>query len=84
MVVGFVADVVSVEFGHVVGLNSRGFIFCSWFGDSRANRSIREEVELVPGRVGRVWQVWYMVLPRGEVIGMCLRVMVAEGFPSWH
>ena len=80
----YVAGIVSAKSVHMLGLPSRGFIFCSRYGDSRAGRGLREAVELVLGRVGRVWQVWYVLLPRGDVIGTRPRVIGAGGFPSWH
>ena len=66
LVEGYVAGIVSAEWGHVVGLNSRGYIFCSRLADLRTGRDIHEAVELVLGRVGRVWQVWCVLLPREE------------------
>ena len=66
LVEGYVAGIVSAESGHVVGLNSRGFVFCSRLGDLRTGRDIREVVELVLGKVGRVWQFWYHA-PRGNL-----------------
>ena len=68
LVEGYVAGIVSAESGHVVGLNSRGYLFCSRFGNMFTARDIPEAAGLVLGRVGRVWQVWYILLPRQEVI----------------
>ena len=84
LVEGYVAGIVSAESGHVVGLNCRGYIFCSRFGNMLTARDVPEATRLVLGRVWRVRQVWYILLPRQEVIGTRPRVLGAEGFPSWH
>ena len=78
------AGIVSAESGHVVGLNSRGFIFCSKFGNMLNARDILEAAGVFLGRVGRVRQVWYVSLPKDDVISTRPRVLRAKGFPSWH
>ena len=84
LVEGCVAAVVSAWSGHVVGLNCRGHVFCSRMGNTLNDQDVYKATKMVLGRVGRVWQIWYILLPGRDVVGTRPRVLGAEGFPSWH
>ena len=81
---GYMAGLVSAESGHVVGVDSKGQIFRSRFGEFWTTLGVWEVMELVIRKVGRLWQMWFILLPIEDVVGTRPRVMGAEGFPSWH
>ena len=81
---GYVPGVISAGHGHMVGANCRGHVFCSRFGDSPQYRDLYATTDVVLGRVGRVWQVWYVLLPGPHVAGTRPRVMGGAGIPWWH
>ena len=83
IVEGYVPGVVSAGPGHMVGVNCRGHIFCSRLGTLQ-DRDVYAATDVVLGRVGRVWQVWYVLLPGPHVAGTRPRVTGGAGFPSWH
>ena len=84
LVEGYVAGVVSAGPGHMVGLNCRGHIFCSGMGNTLQDGDLYEATDIVLGRVGRVWQVWCIMLPGEHVVRTRPRFLGVVGFPSWH
>ena len=68
----------------MVGLNYRGHIFCSRMGNTLHDRDVYEATDIVLGKVGRVSQVWYILLRGQHVVGTRSRVLGTAGFPSWH
>ena len=85
IVEGYVPGMISAGQGHMVGVNSRGHVFCSRGGNSLRDRDLYATRDVVLGRVGRVWQVWYVLLLGPHVVGIRPRVIGGGGgFPSWH
>ena len=84
IVEGYVPGVISAGQGHMVGVSCRGHVFCSRGGNSLRDRDLYAATDVVLGRVGRVWQVWYVLLPGPHVVGTRPRVIGGGGFPSWH
>ena len=84
LVEGYVAGILSTELGHGVGFDYWGYMFRLRFGNTLSATDVLEATRLVLGRVGQVWQVWYIFLPKQEVIHARPRIFGAEGFPSWH
>ena len=58
---GYVPGFVSAGQGHIVGVNCRGRIFCFRLGNSLQDRDVYAAMDIVLGRVGSVWQVWYVL-----------------------
>ena len=79
----YVPGVVSAGQGHIVGMSCRGHIFCSRLGNTLQYRDVYAATDIVLGRVGRMSQVWYFLLPRQHVAGTRPRLRGASGFPSW-
>ena len=73
--------VISAGQGHMVGVNCRGHVFCSRMGNSLQDRDLYATTDVVLGRVGRVWQVWYVLLPGPHVAGTRPRVIGGGGVP---
>ena len=84
IVEGYVPGVISAGQGHMVGVNCRGHVFCSRMGNSMQDRDLYATTDVVLGRLGRVWQVWYVLLSGPHVAGTRPRVIGGAGFPSWH
>ena len=76
--------VVSAAQGHMVGVNYRGHVFCSRLGNSVQDQDVYAATEVVLGSVGRVWQVWYVLLRGPHVAGTRPQLIGGAGFPSWH
>ena len=72
---GYVPGVISAGQGHMVGVNCRGHVFCSRMDNSLQDRDLYATTDVVLGRVGRVWQVWYVLLPGPHVAGTRPRVI---------
>ena len=81
---GYVAGLVSAGQGHIVGMNCRGHIFFPCLGNALQDRDVYAAMDIVLGRVGRVWQMYNVLLPGPHVVGTRPRVLGAVGFPSWH
>ena len=84
LVEGYVAGFVWAGPGHMVGLNCRGHTFCCKMGDALQDRDTYAATAIVLGRLGRVWQVVFIVLPGKHVVGTRPRLLGAAGFPSWR
>ena len=81
LVEGYVAGVVSAGPGHMVGLKCRGHFFCSRMGNTLQARDVYTATYIVLRRVGRVWQVWYILLPGQHVVGTRPGVWGRRGSP---
>ena len=85
IVEGYVPAVISAGQGHMVGVNCRGHVFCSRMDNSLQEWDLYATTDVVLGRVGRVWQVWYVLLPGPHVAGTRpLVIGGGAGFPSCH